>query len=73
MTSATEEIRCVGCGRLLAKVSKGVLTLQRGDVQATFDGEFHASFVCYQPRCRRLNVVRIHSGGSGDRHRPSSP
>jgi hypothetical protein len=61
----------VGCGRLLAKMSNGALTLQRGDVQATFDGEFHASFVCYQPRCRRLNVVRIHSPGA--RHRPSSP
>jgi hypothetical protein len=61
MSNEADEIRCVGCGRLLAKLSDGVLSVHRGDLQATFDGEFHASFVCYLPRCRRLTVVRIRS------------
>jgi phage FluMu protein Com len=63
MSNGTDELRCTHCGRLLAKLKSGVLALQRGDVQATFDGDFHASFVCYQPRCGRLNVVRIRPSG----------
>jgi hypothetical protein len=46
MSNGTHDLRCAHCGRLLAKLKSGVLALQRGDVQATFDGEFHASFVC---------------------------
>ena len=72
MSISAQEIRCLACGRLLAKLANGTLTVQRGDVQATFDGDFHASFVCYQPRCRRLNVVSVRSLASG-RHPASSP
>ena len=61
MSAGTQEIRCSECGRLLAKLSNGALTVHRGDVQATFDGEFHASFVCHRPGCGRLNVVRVRS------------
>jgi hypothetical protein len=53
------EIRCAGCGSLLAKLAGGTLHLQRGDLQASFDGDFHASIVCYRAKCRRLNVVRV--------------
>jgi len=70
MSTSSQEIRCVACGRLLAKLTNGALTVQRGDVQATFDGDFHASFVCYQPRCGRLNVVCIRS--RDNERRPSS-
>jgi hypothetical protein len=61
-TGVTEarEIRCTGCGSLLAKLaSGGALNLQRGDLQATFDGDFHASILCYRARCRTMNVVRV--------------
>jgi hypothetical protein len=61
MSTSRQEIRCVACGRLLAKLTNGALTVQRGHVQATFDDDFHASFVCYQSRCGRLNVVCIRS------------
>lgn len=53
------DVRCTGCGVLLAKRVRGALSIERGDLQATFDGEFCASLVCYRPRCRKLNVLRI--------------
>ena len=56
------EWRCSSCGILLAKIDESRLTIRRGELQATIDGEFHASFVCYRPRCRSLNVLRIGSG-----------
>jgi phage FluMu protein Com len=59
MSNQPEDVRCSACGKLLAKLRDGVLAVQRGDLQATFDGEFRASIVCGQPRCRRLNVVRV--------------
>jgi hypothetical protein len=44
----------------LAKLTTtGALNLQRGDLQATFDGDFHASILCYRARCRTMNVVRV--------------
>ena len=53
----SQELRCAGCGSLLAKLEAGKLNLQRGDLQASFDGRFHASIVCYRARCRKLSVV----------------
>jgi hypothetical protein len=45
---------------LLAKSERGALSIRRGDHrQATFDGDFCAALVCYRPRCRRLNVIRM--------------
>ena len=54
-----KDIRCAGCGSLLAKLERGTLNLQRGDLQASFDGSFHASIVCYRARCKKLNVVQV--------------
>ncbi len=51
MANEVEDVRCTGCGRLLARVRDGVLAIQRGDLQATFDGDFRVSFVCPQRRC----------------------
>jgi hypothetical protein len=59
---AGAEIRCAGCGSLLAKLQGATLNLQRGDLQATFDGQFHASIVCYRARCRQLSVVHVGGG-----------
>jgi phage FluMu protein Com len=61
MSNEERDVRCSACGKLLAKVRDGQLTLQRGDMQATFDGEFRAAFICHRPSCRRLNLVRIRS------------
>jgi phage FluMu protein Com len=61
MSEEVREIRCSGCGKLLAKVCGRFLIVQRGDLQVTFDGEFRASFVCSRPGCRRLNLVQIES------------
>ena len=63
MTMKTEEVRCLGCGALLARVEGNALTLTRGGLQATFQGSFHASFVCYRPGCQRLNVRRLPADG----------
>lgn len=57
------EVRCKSCGILLAKLDDGGLTIRRGDLQATVDGEFHASIVCYRTSCKTLNVVRLTTSG----------
>jgi hypothetical protein len=69
MSIEAREIRCAGCGSLLAKLAGGTLHLQRGELQASFDGDFHGSIVCYRARCRRLNVIRV---GPADRHEAGS-
>jgi phage FluMu protein Com len=51
--------RCSRCGILLARVGDGGVTICRGELQATMTGEFQASVVCYRPRCRALNVLRV--------------
>ena len=56
--------RCSSCGVLLAKIADNGLTIRRGELQATMSGEFHASLVCYRPRCRTLNVLRISNQGA---------
>lgn len=53
--------RCSACGILLARIGDDELTIRRNELQATMTGEFHASVVCYRPRCRTLNVLRIRS------------
>jgi hypothetical protein len=65
MSIETREIRCAGCGSLLAKLADGALTLQRNDLQATFAGDLRASIVCYRAKCRRLNVLRLRAS-TGD-------
>jgi hypothetical protein len=66
MSIDSREIRCTGCGSLLAKLADGALALQRSDLQATFDGDFRASIVCYRAKCRRLNVLRVRAPAGGD-------
>jgi phage FluMu protein Com len=61
MANEVEDVRCTACGKLLARLRDGVLALQRGDLQASFNGDFQASFVCPGPRCRRLNLVSVRS------------
>jgi hypothetical protein len=51
---------------LLAQLCGGRLVIQRGELQATFDGQFRASLVCSQPRCRRLNLVDVQSRKGGE-------
>lgn len=63
MANEPEDVRCTACGKLLARLRDGVLTIQRGELQVTFDGDFRASLVCHQPRCRQLNLVRVRSHG----------
>ena len=57
MGTQNREVRCKACNILLAKLDASGLTIVRGDLQATISGELHASFVCYRPRCRVLNVL----------------
>jgi phage FluMu protein Com len=64
MADDARDIRCTACGKLLARMCDGVLTIQRGELQVTIDGEFRASFVCSQPRCRRLNLISVRSHGA---------
>jgi len=66
MSIETREVRCTGCGSLLAKLVDGALTLHRNDFQASFDGDFRASIVCYRAKCRRLNVLRLGTSGVAD-------
>ena len=73
MSIETREVRCTGCGSLLAKLVDGALTLHRNDFQASFDGDFRASIVCYRAKCRRLNVLRLHAAGGADDGIPRPP
>ncbi|MBI3184652.1 MAG: hypothetical protein HYZ28_21150 [Myxococcales bacterium] len=59
MRTQPREVRCKACGILLAAVDESGLTIRRGELQATFDGEFHAALVCYRRSCRKLNVLRL--------------
>ena len=59
MSNEGWDVRCSGCGRLLAKVQDGLLTVQRGDLRATFEGKFRASFICSRPSCGQKNVVLV--------------
>ena len=68
MKAHPKDVRCKSCGILLAKIDDAGLTIRRGSLEATIDGEFHASLVCYRSSCRKLNVVRLstspHSTGA---------
>jgi len=61
----TTDIRCKSCGALLAKLDETGLTIKRGDLQATLDGAFRATLVCYAPRCRSLNILNISTEARG--------
>lgn len=63
----SREIRCKSCGILLAKTDANGMTVRRGDLQATFDGDFHASLVCYRSSCKTLNVIRLLTSGRTSR------
>ncbi len=59
MNAKDNDIRCKTCHSLLAKVDKTGLTILRGGLQATIDGVFRATLVCYRPRCRSLNILNL--------------
>ena len=61
MSTDEMEVRCSGCGKLLAKARGGSLVIQRGDLRTTFDGQFRASLTCGRPGCGRENVVVVMS------------
>jgi hypothetical protein len=64
----SNDVRCKSCGILLAKIDDSGLTIRRGDLQATVDGAFHASIVCYRTSCKTLNVVRLTTSGRTGRN-----
>ena len=59
MLKKVKEIRCKQCGILLGKIDQSGLTIRRGQLEMTIDGDFHASFVCYREGCKKLNVIRL--------------
>jgi hypothetical protein len=61
MSNEEWDVRCPACRKLLAKVKDGLLTIQRGDLRATFDGRFRASIVCGRPGCGQESVVLVTS------------
>lgn len=61
MSNEGWDVRCSACGKLLAKVQDGLLTIQRGDLRATFDGRFRASILCGRLGCGQKNVVLVMS------------
>jgi len=56
---AGEPIRCTFCGALLATSGTDGLRILRGQLEVLNDGARHATFVCYRPQCRRINVIDI--------------
>jgi hypothetical protein len=54
-------IRCNYCGALLATTGPGGLRILRGQLEVLIDGARHATFVCYRPQCRRINVIDVNA------------
>jgi hypothetical protein len=61
MSNEEWDVRCSACKKLLARAQDGLLTIQRGDLRATFDGRFRASIIC--GRCGHENVLIVLSRG----------
>jgi hypothetical protein len=59
MSTDEMDVRCSACGKLLAKARDGSLVIQRGDLRATFDGQFRASLTCSRPGCGQTNVIVV--------------
>lgn len=59
MRTQPRDIRCKACSILLGRLDENGLTIRRGDLQATMDGEFRATIVCYRRRCGVLNILRL--------------
>ncbi len=53
------DVRCKSCSTLLAKIDETGVTIVRGGLQATIDGIFRVTLVCYQPRCRLMNILNF--------------
>lgn len=56
-----DKLRCWSCKTQLAAKSDAGLAVRRGGLQITVEGEYRISMVCYQPKCRALNVFRSSS------------
>ena len=61
MSNEEWDVRCPACGKLLAKAGDGLLTIQRGDLRAIFDGRFRASLDCRRPGCGQKIIVLVMS------------
>jgi phage FluMu protein Com len=59
-----KEIRCKGCGALLGVVEDEQFEVRRGELQVSYLGHGLVSMVCYTPKCKRLNSLRLPVGGS---------
>ena len=59
MGTPAREVRCAGCQILLAQRDETGVTIRRNDFEAHYGGHGLVSILCYRPRCRRLNVLRI--------------
>lgn len=59
------DFRCRACGILLGTLDGTGLSIRRGQLQATVDGRFRASIVCYRPSCRALNILRVTTPAPG--------
>ena len=64
-TTISSEVRCKRCNTMLARLDETGLVILRGDLQATIDGTFRATLVCYRPRCRTLNIINLSTERTG--------
>lgn len=64
MRTQPHDVRCKSCGILLGRLDENGLTIRRGDLQATMDGEFRAALVCYRRRCGTLNLLTLPGGAA---------
>lgn len=59
MNTTDNEVRCKACRSLLAKIDVTGLTILRGGLQATIEGNFHVTLQCYLPHCRSVNILNF--------------
>ena len=52
------DLRCPGCGSLMARTHGTSLVMQRGGVLALVEGDAEVTFVCYRRRCGLWTTVQ---------------
>lgn len=53
------EFRCECCGVLLGVIEGDRFVVKRGDMQTWTWGEGYISMMCYNPRCRYIDTLKI--------------
>lgn len=66
MSNEQKKLNCKCCGALLGVIYGNRFEFRRGGIQVCYAGRGHIHIVCYQPKCRALNYLRLPILDAGD-------